>query len=108
MNTPPDSGALPQLQQAELDAETLARLVSDIQALTEVDEVLLKGGSTAIASTQRLSLADAVEALQRGQTQGVQVRYRYQGGRWWDTLLRSPQGIRLVRIGHDVDAVGLG
>lgn len=108
MSSPPDPGALPSLQEAILDTEMLARLLSDIEGLTQVDEVLLKGGSTAMASTQRLSLAEAVGVLQRGQAQGVQVRYRYQGGCWWDTLLRSPQGIRLVRIGHDVDAVGLG
>jgi hypothetical protein len=106
MSTTLDAEALPSLQQAVLDAATLARLVSDIQGLTEVDEVLLKGGSSAMASPQRRSLADAVEALQRGQVLGVQVRYRYQGQAWWDTLLRAPQGIRLVRIAHDVEAAG--
>ncbi len=108
MSSPPDPGALPSLQEAILDTEMLARLLSDIEGLTQVDEVLLKGGSTTMAATQHLSLTQAVEALQCGQAQGIQVRYRYQGGRWWDTLLRSPQGIRLVRIGHDVDVVGLG
>lgn len=104
MSTPLDAEALPSLQEAVLDATTLARLVTDIQGLTVVDEVLLKGGAIARASTQRHSLADAVEALQQGHVLGVQVRYRYQGQCWWDTLLHTPQGIRLVRISHDVEA----
>ncbi|MCY1022780.1 hypothetical protein [Pyxidicoccus sp. MSG2] len=104
MSTPLDTQALPALQDTVLDAATLARLVSDIQGLAVVDEVLLKGGSSAMASTQRHSLEDAVDALQRGQVLGVQVRYRYQGQCWWDTLLRAPQGIRLVRISPDVEA----
>lgn len=99
-----DAAPLPSLQDAVLDAETLARLVSDIQGLAVVDEVLLKGGGASMASTQRRTLAEAVDALQRGQVLGVQVRYRYQGQAWWDTLLRAPQGIRLVRIAHDLDA----
>lgn len=104
MSSTPDAEALPSLQQADLDAETLARLVSDIQGLAVVDEVVLKGGGALMASPQRVTLTEAVEALQGGRIQGVQVRYRYQGQAWWDTLLRVPQGIRLVRITHDLDA----
>ncbi|NMO14902.1 hypothetical protein HPC49_05960 [Pyxidicoccus fallax] len=106
MSTTLDAESLPSLQQAVLDAATLARLVSDIEGLTLVDEVLLKGGGASMASTQRSTLAEAVDALQRGQVVGVQVRYRYQGQAWWDTLLRAPQGIRLVRIAHDLEAAG--
>ncbi|WP_164002865.1 hypothetical protein [Pyxidicoccus caerfyrddinensis] len=101
-----DAKALPSLQQADLDAATLARLVSDIQRLAVVDEVLLKGADASMASTQRRTLAEAVDALQQGLVMGVQVRYRYQGQSWWDTLLRAPQGIRLVRITHDLEAAG--
>ncbi|MBN1205954.1 MAG: hypothetical protein JXB05_13640 [Myxococcaceae bacterium] len=101
MSTTPERAPLPQLQETLLDAETLARLVSDIQNLTVVDEVLLKGGAAAMASSQPLSFAQAVEALQQGRALGLQVRYRYQGKRWWDTLLRAPGGVRLVRIEHD-------
>ena len=106
MSTTLDAESLPSLQQAFLDAATLARLVSDIQGLTVVDEVLLKGGGASMASTQRRTLAEAVDALQRGQVLGVQVRYRYQGQAWWDTLLRAPRGIRLVRIAHALEAAG--
>jgi hypothetical protein len=106
MSSPQEAAALPSLQEAVLDAATLARLVSDIQGLAVVDEVLLKGGGAAMASTQRRTLAEAVDALQQGQVMGVQVRYRYQGQAWWDTLLRVPQGIRLVRIAHDMEAAG--
>jgi hypothetical protein len=28
----------------------------------------------------------------------VQLRYRYRGRQWWDTLLRTEDGVRIVRI----------
>jgi hypothetical protein len=91
---------LPQLQESFLDEETLERLVRDIRELTTVDEVMLKGGAMAMTSGQSVPLPEAVELLRQGRVQGVQIRYRYDGSHWWDTLMRAPQGIRLIRIQH--------
>jgi hypothetical protein len=103
MSTVPENPPLPQLQNAVLDAETLEQLARDLTSFAQVDEVLLKGGSTAMTSGRSVSLAEALEALRQGRVLGVQVRYRYDGTSWWDTLLRTPQGIRLVRIEHRLD-----
>ena len=43
-------------------------------------------------------LRQAVAALQDGRLRGVQVRYEWQGRQWLDTLLRSQEGLRLVRL----------
>jgi len=88
------------LQAAILDAATLQCLFEDLATETDVDEILMKGASSAYASSGSPSLFGALEALERGMTLGVQIRYRYQGSAWWDTLLRTPEGVRLVRTQH--------
>jgi hypothetical protein len=96
MSTVPE--ALPSLQDAVLDSESLQALFRDLSSLVEIDEILLKGGAQSRAVEQRLSLEEARAALEQGRVMGLQIRYRYQGSSWWDTLLRTPQGIRIVRI----------
>jgi hypothetical protein len=90
--------ALPPVQDALLDSERLFSLFRDLSELVEIDEILLKGGPQSRAVEQRLSLEEARAALEQGRVLGVQIRYRYQGSPWWDTLLRTPHGIRIVRI----------
>jgi hypothetical protein len=90
--------SLPALQDALLDGDTLEALFRDLVGLVEIQEILLKGASRSHALERSASLDEARAALEQGAVIGVQIRYRYQGGDWWDTLLRTPQGIRLVRI----------
>jgi hypothetical protein len=99
----PENAPLPQLQDALLDPETLEQLLQDIQRCTVVKEVLLKGGALAMASEQSVPLAEASEALREGRVLGVQIRYWYDGADWWDTLMRTPKGIRLIRIEHRLE-----
>lgn len=105
MSTSLEDEPLPQVQDAILDAETLEQLASDLQSFATVDEVLLKGGAMAMTSGQSVSLAEAMDALKQGQVVGIQIRYRYGGSSWWDTLLRTPHGIRIVRIEQRLDAL---
>ena len=90
--------ALPALQDALLDGDTLDALFRDLAGLVELQEILLKGASRSHALERPVSLEEARAALAEGAVVGAQIRYRYQGSDWWDTLLRTPQGIRLVRI----------
>ncbi|HEX8441759.1 hypothetical protein [Archangium sp.] len=94
----PDNTPLPQLQDALLDPDTLEQLVQDIQRCTVVKDVLLKGGALMMASERSVPLTEAAEALRQGRVLGVQIRYWYEGADWWDTLMRTPKGIRLIRI----------
>jgi hypothetical protein len=103
MNASSENPPLPRLQEALLDVGTLEQLARDLQSFAQVDEVLLKGGAVAMTSGRPVSLPEALEALRQGRALGVQVRYRYDGTSWWDTLMRTPQGIRLVRIEHRLD-----
>lgn len=106
-----DEIPLPPLQEAVLDEATLDQLFFDIAEGAEVVSVSLKGGATARAGDlQRAGsgggeLALARRALGDGTALGVQIRYRFAGSEWWDTLLRIPAGVRLVRIRIE-DVVG--
>ncbi|HYO70349.1 MAG TPA: hypothetical protein VEU33_30145 [Archangium sp.] len=99
-NVSPENAALPQLQDAILDPETLARLFQDIQRCAVVNEVLLKGSASLMASEKSVPLAEAELALQEKRVAGVQIRYWYEGANWWDTLMHTPRGVRLIRIEH--------
>lgn len=102
---------LPPLQEAVLDGATLDQLFFDIAKAAEVVSVSLKGGATARAGDLPRAgsggdeLALARRALSDGTALGVQIRYRFAGSEWWDTLLRTPSGVRLVRVRHE-DALG--
>ncbi len=92
---------LPPMQQVVLDAETLASLVRDLNECAQIDDVLLKSDSPTMiepADRQRVQLDDAILRLQRGEVRGVQVRYRYDGHAWSDTLMHGTDGVRLTRI----------
>jgi len=97
MSEPPEL-VLPELTQADLDGETLGALVDDLNNLTQILEVITKGGEFSMAGKTSIPLREAVRALQRGQIRGVQVRYVWRDEEWMDTLLRGPAGVRIVRM----------
>ena len=89
-----------ELQQALLDSPTLNQLFSDIASETTFIGALLKGAATSEAADQFVSLEAAKDALISGTVRGVQLRYQFAQEEWWDTLLSTPQGVRIVRINH--------
>ena len=83
------------LTTADLDPATLAALFADLEALTEIDEVLIKGAASSHAGVA--GLAQARLALDNGGARAIQIRYRWAGKAWLDTLMRTPNCVRLVR-----------
>ena len=83
-----------QLTSADLDPATIEALFADLTALAEIDEVLIKGTATTYAG--QAGLAEARRALANG-ARGIQISYRWEGTAWLDTLMRTPDGVRLVR-----------
>ncbi|MCO4772982.1 MAG: hypothetical protein KDA24_23315, partial [Deltaproteobacteria bacterium] len=74
-------------------------LFADLAAHATIGEIILKGAPTARADASTQStLQEGFDALRLGRARGVQVRYMHNGREWWDTLMRTPDGIRLVRI----------
>lgn len=91
---------LPDLHQTILDCAGVDALFHDIDSCTEVIEVIPRYADRRYASEQTLSLNEGRQRLRDGTLQGVQIRYMYEGSQWWDTLMRTPQGVRVVRIEH--------
>ena len=93
---------LPDLNQATLDWAGVVALLRDIATCTEVTEIIPKALAQGyVTEGVVLTLADARRMLEERAVRGLQIRYRYEGADWWDTLMVLPNGWRLVRIRHD-------
>lgn len=89
---------LPELHEGALDEPTLDALVGDILRETRVIAVMVKGAATTLAEGGDVTLEAAIAMLREGSVRAVQVRYEHRGQLWSDTLLRTPQGVRIVRM----------
>lgn len=89
---------LPDLHTGDLDADTLAALFDDLERHAGVLDVLVKGAAGAHASDAPVPLREAQAMLAAGRVRGVQIRYRWDGAEWRDTLLRLPHATRVVRM----------
>lgn len=91
------------LQEVLLDEATVGQLFFDVRHAAEFVAVVGKGPRERRAS-ELSTTHDALDAAQaaflRRELAGVQLRYRFAGEEWWDTLTHTAGGIRLVRISH--------
>ena len=95
---------LPELTESVLSPDQIRELFRDIEALTQIVEIIPKHGSRDyVDDSIELDLATARDRLLDRTYRGLQIRYQYDGGLWWDTLIRIPEGIRIVRIRHEFD-----
>ena len=76
-------------------------MLADIEAHAEILGVTVKGGATARSDGAPWTLVEAIAALRERRIRGVQIRYRWQGDEWWDTLIADGAGARLVRMKQD-------
>ncbi len=84
------------LHEAVLDPEGVAQLFADIELAAETVEVRLKGGD-ALRSVGAATLAEAKRGIVTGNVNAAQISYVHRSQHWVDTLMRTPQGVRLVR-----------
>lgn len=99
MNEPAPDAPLPPVHIAEIDHEKLRELFCDVESLGEHIEIVLKHGSEGYVDPGSApSITDAMTQLLLGTALGVQLRYRFKGADWWDTVMRTTAGFRLVRI----------
>lgn len=96
------SPALPALHTGTLDAEQVNQLLDDIEACTELVEILPKHAARGqVSDTAAVSLAEARTLLAMRAVRGMQLRYRHDGADWWDTLMLVGDQYRVVRIRHE-------
>lgn len=102
--TPP----LPPLYEASLDATQVAALFADLEAAGLAVQVVVRARARRAVEGCRAAptLAEARALLEGASGAAVQLRYRYEGALWWDTLTPTPAGVRLIRVAHDPDAFG--
>jgi hypothetical protein len=92
----------PDLNQGTLDDATLAKYFQDL-AHAKVFAVMVKGGPERYANERSIELGTAQKLFNQSLCHGIQVRYLWQGDEWWDTLFRTNDDVRLVRIKHEWD-----
>jgi hypothetical protein len=93
----PDGPPLPLLVEGLLGDDEIEQLFAELASHARVLEVRAKSGPRDHASPERLDLDGAKRLLLTGATRAVQVRYHFDDAEWSDTLLRLPNGVRLVR-----------
>ncbi len=98
VQTDGEAPLLPELREGWLEAEQVRALFADLRACANAPSVQLKAGAEQRARSAPADLDAAEAALLDGRVRGVQIRYGYQGSHWCDTLVRTPRGVRLVRI----------
>jgi hypothetical protein len=60
-----------------------------------------KGEATEYAGNDTITLTVALERLLSGSARAIQLRYRFDGYEWTDTVMASMTGFRVVRCRHE-------
>ena len=89
---------LPPVQVAMLEPATLARLFDDLARDAILSSAQIRAPGSVRGEAAPPSLAEARQRFESGSVQGLQLRYRLGATSWCDTLLRTAEGVRLVRI----------
>jgi hypothetical protein len=89
---------LSELCEGYLTPELLDDLVTDLTQLTSIEAVMVRGGEFTMAEQTQMDLPTAVEHMKANKLRGIQIRYTWDGVAWLDTLLKSAQGVKLVRM----------
>jgi hypothetical protein len=100
-----DLSQLPPMTEAELVAEQVDDLISDIRQCAD-QVTLMHRGISELVSGETRSAADqlllARNELRTGRLSRIQIRYHWDGFRWIDTIEAQHGRFRLVRIRHDL------
>jgi hypothetical protein len=91
---------LPEMTATVLDEESVQRFFSELAFEASVLDILMQGASArdGVEEPPKPNLRAARDVLLSGAVNGLQIRYVYVGVEWWDTLMRTGSGIRLVRV----------
>lgn len=91
------SGA-PDVHEGFLDAQGLANWKRDLDVCAQVLEVRIKSrGPNSLGDDPSMTLDQALECLSDGAVGALQVRYRFEGDLWCDTILPEESGARVIR-----------
>jgi len=89
---------LPTLYKADLSTDKLDELLTDIQANSSWMEVRLRDASGGPGNVELIDIAELSVRLADSTRSSVQIRYGFEGKDWCDSILRTRDGFRLVRM----------
>jgi len=90
-----DLSELPPMRQADLTEDQVADLFSDVASCAKDVRLMMRSKNSVAADLQ-----SAKKAILSGSVSRLQIRYRWEGKYWIDTLQVVPGGIQLIRIAH--------
>lgn len=96
-----DGPPVPLLVEGTIDPDILRRLFSDLESAAVILGVREKAGTDSLAAQDDISLDGALERLLTGAVRAVQVRYRFAGHDWADTIFALLAGFRVIRCRHE-------
>lgn len=85
--------SLPEILQAEWGRDQVLQLFDDLRDGAQVEHVQLKSGQ----QDSHGSLSSARAAFDAQQAQAIQIRYRFQGETWCDTILPGDPTTKIIR-----------
>lgn len=92
---------VPLMVDGVIDATTLRQLFADLATSATIIGVREKSGPTTYTSADEPTPDAALARLLSGVVRATQVRYRFDGHEWTDTILSVPGGFRVVRCRHE-------
>lgn len=92
-----NSNPLPELHQTVLTPDQLNALFNDLESCAEILFVMPKT-APGYVGIKEVSLQEGQQLLVNGSLRGLQIRYKYQGEEWWDTLINRDGQIHITRI----------
>lgn len=90
---------LPDLQEALLRSEQLEAYLDELRCLGTTVVVTVKGDAQG-RPRGAMSLVNLCSELLARSIHSAQLRYAFSGARWVDTLIVTPDGVRLVRMSY--------
>ena len=98
-----DQPCEPQILEAEWEPDQILLLLADLQRGSETGQVQIehvqlrtRDGQSNVHD-QSATIADAEISFRDGTAKAIQLRYRFDGEAWCDTLMVGPQTTRVIR-----------
>ena len=92
-DVPIDPSDLPEILEAEWGNDLMMELFSDLKNGAEVSHVQLRTANGDAA----VSLEQARDAFLAGTAKAIQIRYRFEGESWSDTIMPGEPTTRIIR-----------
>lgn len=101
MNAHPNSNggddSLPEVLQAVWPRHQVLDFFADLRAGANVDHVQVRSRNADGIEDRKTTLREAEALFTAGDAQAIQVKYRFDGEAWCDTVLPQADGAKVIR-----------